>query len=314
MRDGRNGLVHAQIARQVNADGGGRSSSSACGATLRLSTAGSEPPTSSYTPVFNGGLPTSSSTSRSSTMRYRTGGPGGRRGPRNPSRPGSRRPPPLPGGAPEGAALWIAAGPATLGHEFRQADPSPRFRPGPTSPAREKPPGRDRRDRSVTRCWPRRRQPGGQGFLRSAWSRSNRSTPASGGRSSKRPASTRAEWVRPWRARVLMFVARHFGPSLVVPTSPSAKHRTRRCTTTSRGPRRMPGDERSQRGSSASCRGPAAWRAVRSPGSRADTAAAAATSSGRRFSRHDGLVSNLSISMGVAGAATGGDRPAATPS
>ena len=111
-----------------------------------------------------------------------------------------------------------------------------------------------------------------------------------------------------WRARVLMFVARHFGPSLVVPTI--AENEAADEAMYDDQPEalaRMPGDERSH---ARLFRELAAGRGVEG--------GAIARIEGRHrggggnqlraavLGANDGLVSNLSISMGVAGASSGG--------
>jgi VIT1/CCC1 family predicted Fe2+/Mn2+ transporter len=111
-----------------------------------------------------------------------------------------------------------------------------------------------------------------------------------------------------WRARVLMFIARHFGPSLVVPTI--AEHEAADEAMYDDQPEaltRMPGDERSHA------------RLFRElAGGRGVEGGAIARIEGRHrgsggnqlraavLGANDGLVSNLSISMGVAGASSGG--------
>ena len=111
-----------------------------------------------------------------------------------------------------------------------------------------------------------------------------------------------------WRARVLMFVARHFGPSLVVPTI--AEREASDEAMYDEQPEalaRMPGDERSharlfrelaqgkgvEGGTIARIEG-------RHRGSGGNQLRAAV------LGANDGLVSNLSLSMGVAGASAGG--------
>jgi vacuolar iron transporter family protein len=111
-----------------------------------------------------------------------------------------------------------------------------------------------------------------------------------------------------WRARVLMFIARHFGPSLVVPTI--AEREAADEAMYDEQPEalaRMPGDERSharlfrelaqgkgvEGGTIARIEG-------RHRGSGGNQLRAAV------LGANDGLVSNLSLSMGVAGASAGG--------
>jgi VIT1/CCC1 family predicted Fe2+/Mn2+ transporter len=111
-----------------------------------------------------------------------------------------------------------------------------------------------------------------------------------------------------WRARVLMFVARHFGPSLVVPTI--AEHEASDEAMYDEQPEalaRMPGDERSharlfrELANGKGVEGGAIARIEgRHRGSGGNQLRAAV------LGANDGLVSNLSISMGVAGASQGG--------
>jgi VIT1/CCC1 family predicted Fe2+/Mn2+ transporter len=111
-----------------------------------------------------------------------------------------------------------------------------------------------------------------------------------------------------WRARVLMFVARHFGPSLVVPTIAEREASDEAMYDDQpEALERMPGDERSharlfrelatgqgmEGGTIARIEG-------RHRGSGGNQLRAAV------LGANDGLVSNLSISMGVAGASQGG--------
>jgi VIT1/CCC1 family predicted Fe2+/Mn2+ transporter len=111
-----------------------------------------------------------------------------------------------------------------------------------------------------------------------------------------------------WRARVLMFVARHFGPSLVVPTI--AEHEASDEAMYDDQPEalaRMPGDERSH---ARLFRELAAGRGVEG-GTIARIEGRHRGSGGNQLraavlGANDGLVSNLSISMGVAGASQGG--------
>ena len=110
-----------------------------------------------------------------------------------------------------------------------------------------------------------------------------------------------------WRARVLMFIARHFGPSLVVPTI--AEHEAADEANYDDQPEalaRMPGDERSH---ARLFRELAAGHGVEG-GTIARIEGRHRGSGGNQLraavlGANDGLVSNLSISMGVAGAATG---------
>ena len=111
-----------------------------------------------------------------------------------------------------------------------------------------------------------------------------------------------------WRARVLMFVARHFGPSLVVPTI--AEHEASDEAMYDEQPEalaRMPGDERSharlfrELANGKGVEGGVIARIEgRHRGSGGNQLRAAV------LGANDGLVSNLSISMGVAGASQGG--------
>jgi len=111
-----------------------------------------------------------------------------------------------------------------------------------------------------------------------------------------------------WRARVLMFVARHFGPGLVVPTI--AEHEASDEAMYDEQPEalaRMPGDERSharlfrELANGKGVEGGAIARIEgRHRGSGGNQLRAAV------LGANDGLVSNLSISMGVAGASQGG--------
>jgi VIT1/CCC1 family predicted Fe2+/Mn2+ transporter len=111
-----------------------------------------------------------------------------------------------------------------------------------------------------------------------------------------------------WRARVLMFVARHFGPSLVVPTIAEREASDEAMYDDQpEALERMPGDERSHarlfrelatgRGMEG---GTIARIEGRHRGSGGNQLRAAV------LGANDGLVSNLSISMGVAGASQGG--------
>src|ERR1035437_3515505 len=111
-----------------------------------------------------------------------------------------------------------------------------------------------------------------------------------------------------WRARVLMFIARHFGPSFVVPTI--AEHEASDEAMYDDQPEalaRMPGDERSH---ARLFRELAAGRGVEG-GTIARIEGRHRGSGGNQLraavlGANDGLVSNLSISMGVAGASQGG--------
>ncbi|HEX7498114.1 MAG TPA: VIT1/CCC1 transporter family protein [Candidatus Limnocylindrales bacterium] len=111
-----------------------------------------------------------------------------------------------------------------------------------------------------------------------------------------------------WRARVLMFIARHFGPSLVVPTIAEREASDEAMYDDQpEALARMPGDERSHarlfrelatgRGMEG---GTIARIEGRHRGSGGNQLRAAV------LGANDGLVSNLSISMGVAGASQGG--------
>jgi len=110
-----------------------------------------------------------------------------------------------------------------------------------------------------------------------------------------------------WRARVLMFVARHFGPSLVVPTIAEREASDQAMYDDQpEALARMPGDERSH---ARLFRELAAGRGVEG-GAIARIEGRHRGSGGNQLraavlGANDGLVSNLSISMGVAGAATG---------
>jgi VIT1/CCC1 family predicted Fe2+/Mn2+ transporter len=111
-----------------------------------------------------------------------------------------------------------------------------------------------------------------------------------------------------WRARVLMFIARHFGPSLVVPTI--AEREASDQAMYDEQPEalaRMPGDERSHArlfrelaAGGGATGGTIASIEGRHRGSGGNQLRAAV------LGANDGLVSNLSISMGVAGASQGG--------
>jgi VIT1/CCC1 family predicted Fe2+/Mn2+ transporter len=111
-----------------------------------------------------------------------------------------------------------------------------------------------------------------------------------------------------WRARVLMFVARHFGPQLVVPTI-AEKEATDEAMYDEQPEAlaRMPGDERSH---ARLFRELAQGRGV-SGGTLARIEGRHRGSGGNQLraavlGANDGLVSNLSLSMGVAGASAGG--------
>ena len=111
-----------------------------------------------------------------------------------------------------------------------------------------------------------------------------------------------------WRSRVLMFIARHFGPSLVVPTI--AEREASDQAMYDEQPEalgRMPGDERSHArlfrelaAGGGATGGTIASIEGRHRGSGGNQLRAAV------LGANDGLVSNLSISMGVAGASQGG--------
>ena len=111
-----------------------------------------------------------------------------------------------------------------------------------------------------------------------------------------------------WRARVLMFVADHFGPSLVVPTI--AEKEAADEAMYDEQPEalaRMPGDERSH---ARLFRELAQGRGVEG-GTIARIEGRHRGSGGNQLraavlGANDGLVSNLSITMGVAGASSGG--------
>jgi VIT1/CCC1 family predicted Fe2+/Mn2+ transporter len=111
-----------------------------------------------------------------------------------------------------------------------------------------------------------------------------------------------------WRARVLMFVARHFGPSLVVPTIAEREASDEAMYDDQpEALAQMPGDERSharlfrELASGQGIEGGAIARIEgRHRGSGGNQLRAAV------LGANDGLVSNLSISMGVAGASGGG--------
>jgi VIT1/CCC1 family predicted Fe2+/Mn2+ transporter len=111
-----------------------------------------------------------------------------------------------------------------------------------------------------------------------------------------------------WRARVLMFVARHFGPSLVVPTIAEREAADEAMYDDQpEALARMPGDERSharlfrELAAGQGMEGGAIARIEgRHRGSGGNQLRAAV------LGANDGLVSNLSISMGVAGASSGG--------
>ena len=109
-----------------------------------------------------------------------------------------------------------------------------------------------------------------------------------------------------WRTRVLMFIARHFGPSLVVPTIAEREASDQAMYDDQpEALARMPGDERSHArlfrelaGGGGVEGGAIARIEGRHRGSGGNQLRAAV------LGANDGLVSNLSISMGVAGAAT----------
>jgi vacuolar iron transporter family protein len=111
-----------------------------------------------------------------------------------------------------------------------------------------------------------------------------------------------------WRARALMFVARHFGPSLVVPTIAEREASDEAMYDDQpEALARMPGDERSHarlfrelaHGEGVTG-GTIARIEGRHRGSGGNQLRAAV------LGANDGLVSNLSLSMGVAGASGGG--------
>ncbi len=111
-----------------------------------------------------------------------------------------------------------------------------------------------------------------------------------------------------WRARALMFIARHFGPSLVVPTI--AEREAADEAMYDEQPEalaRMPGDERSH---ARLFRELAQGRGVEG-GTIARIEGRHRGSGGNQLraavlGANDGLISNLSLSMGVAGASGGG--------
>ena len=111
-----------------------------------------------------------------------------------------------------------------------------------------------------------------------------------------------------WRTRVLMFIARHFGPSLVVPTIAEREASDQAMYDDQpEALARMPGDERSH---ARLFRELAAGRGVEG-GAIARIEGRHRGSGGNQLraavlGANDGLVSNLSISMGVAGASGGG--------
>jgi len=111
-----------------------------------------------------------------------------------------------------------------------------------------------------------------------------------------------------WRARVLMFVARHFGPSLVVPTIAEREASDEAMYDDQpEALERMPGDERSH---ARLFRELAAGRGMEG-GTIARIEGRHRGSGGNQLraavlGANDGLISNLSISMGVAGASQGG--------
>jgi vacuolar iron transporter family protein len=111
-----------------------------------------------------------------------------------------------------------------------------------------------------------------------------------------------------WRYRILMFIASHFGPSLVVPTIAEREAADEgNYDDQPEALSRMPGDERSharlfrELASGRGVEGGAIARIEgRHRGSGGNQLRAAV------LGANDGLVSNLSISMGVAGASGGG--------
>ena len=111
-----------------------------------------------------------------------------------------------------------------------------------------------------------------------------------------------------WRTRVLMFIAAHFGPSLVVPTIAEREFSDQAMYDDQpEALARMPGDERSharlfrELADGKGVEGGAIARIEgRHRGSGGNQLRAAV------LGANDGLVSNLSISMGVAGASSGG--------
>jgi VIT1/CCC1 family predicted Fe2+/Mn2+ transporter len=111
-----------------------------------------------------------------------------------------------------------------------------------------------------------------------------------------------------WRARALMFVARHFGPGLVVPTIAEREAADQAMYDDQpEALARMPGDERSH---ARLFRELAAGRGMEG-GAIARIEGRHRGSGGNQLraavlGANDGLVSNLSISMGVAGASEGG--------
>jgi VIT1/CCC1 family predicted Fe2+/Mn2+ transporter len=111
-----------------------------------------------------------------------------------------------------------------------------------------------------------------------------------------------------WRARVLMFVARHFGPSLVVPTIAEREGADQAMYDDQpEALAQMPGDERSH---ARLFRELAAGRGMEG-GTIARIEGRHRGSGGNQLraavlGANDGLVSNLSLAMGVAGASGGG--------
>jgi VIT1/CCC1 family predicted Fe2+/Mn2+ transporter len=111
-----------------------------------------------------------------------------------------------------------------------------------------------------------------------------------------------------WRTRVLMFIASHFGPSLVVPTIAEREASDQAMYDDQpEALARMPGDERSharlfrELADGRGVEGGAIARIEgRHRGSGGNQLRAAV------LGANDGLISNLSISMGVAGASSGG--------
>jgi VIT1/CCC1 family predicted Fe2+/Mn2+ transporter len=111
-----------------------------------------------------------------------------------------------------------------------------------------------------------------------------------------------------WRARVLMFVARHFGASLVVPTIAERESSDQAMYDDQpEALARMPGDERSHARlfrELASGRGMEGGTIARIEGRHRGSGGNQLRAA--VLGANDGLVSNLSISMGVAGASQGG--------
>jgi vacuolar iron transporter family protein len=122
-------------------------------------------------------------------------------------------------------------------------------------------------------------------------------------------AGVKTEGMGPaWRTRVLMFIANHFGPALVVPTIAEREAADQAMYDDQpEALARMPGDERSharlfrELAQGRGVEGGAIARIEgRHRGSGGNQLRAAV------LGANDGLVSNLSISMGVAGASSGG--------